>query len=104
MKPLLSPAVYDGDRTRLHACSLKDIRESEMSSTLFQVPRLAVEGESLDIVIVRLVGQGVWYHLSVYSLVHDFCPDDVLGSHSNWLTFMEGVVVEDKCHPCFGEH
>ena len=84
--------------------SLKGTRESKMSSTLFQVPRLAVEGEGLDVVVVRLVGQGVWYHLSVDPPVHDFCPDDVLGSHSNRFTLMEGVVVEEKCHPCFGEH
>ena len=84
--------------------SLKGTRESKMSNTLFQVPRLAVEGKGLDVVIFRLVGQGVWYHLSVHPPVHDFCPDDVLGSHSNRFTLMEGVVVEEKCHPCFGEH
>ena len=70
---------------------------SVLPHTLFQLPRLLVESEGFDVVLVRLVDHGVRDHLSVHPPEHDLRSDDVLGSRGNRLSLVKSVMIEDEC-------
>ena len=63
-------------------------RAVSIPHTLFQLPRLLVESEGFDVVLVRLIDHGVRYHLSVHPPEHDLRSDDVLGSRGNRLSLV----------------